>query len=928
MGQMDAEMQLRHERNDSMRQKKRSKFVREQQQALVPIVEKIHNEEKYHQKRKQLNPSLFKSNKLLQRDPVDPIQLESDRIQNQLKRVQELRKVRETNKVLPSIPRTPDEERITEVEFDYDEGDNTANSKIQTARQKVLIAPEFEGLWSAQDHTEFDPEDDEAMGKVDVAVNRQVPIATDFVAKPRTIDFTDFVLDFENGYTKMIQLTNVSYQISSIRFVALSIALQDFCTVDFTPSGPLSPGISTSFKLTFRPALLQPITGCVTFSTPNGQFEVPVHCIPPRVDPIVDDTIVNFGKQTVGEIIKKEILLRNDGATDGEFTIKLHYEGDSMAELHNGIIDEIALTPDTGGTLMAKSHVGIVVTFSPKVPGILDAKVEINVSRSSSKNKKEVGNVHIKKFEIDIKAESVDLPVSVSENEFDVGVCTYAFMYQEQFSVSNTSNTAKVVSFSVPSELHAMVDIFPKTGYVQAKSLMQAHVKFQPDRDIMEDLSELETPFYDPETGVIEVPITLNVADQARPLELYVYGILTDKDLIVDKSSINFGSCTIFESVTQIITVTNPTLLIQEYGFLDLPSHVSIRPDLGFGSILPGESIELELIFSAPKAENFKFQLILQTLRDFRATIDCTGIGVHPPLQLSKQYIEFSTPLHDTHRNSFYITNNHLDGDEFKHPVPRIGTGPVFPTGPITFCFTLPENCGLIFSPSVGTIQPGESRFITVMCNPTLPESEITNMVRTLHLRATGDGGDVSVMNLNSNESSTQLKNVNRKRSVAQLRRKKSDVATNFKVNKNSKLFWTARDKLTRAFNPVEDILNIPCFITPGSIVEQTIKSDCYDVENCLWLHIRIRRLRPAIVVKNFSGKPAVDFGSAPIGEVEKRTLIVENISDSPVHMKSSLLDPHGPFQLLNPLCEIDPGETHFLLLTFGPRLGCSNRYI
>jgi len=67
--------------------------------------------------------------------------------------------------------------------------------------------------------------------------------------------------------------------------------------------------------------------------------------------------------------------------------------------------------------------------------------------------------------------------------------------------------------------------------------------------------------------------------------------------------------------------------------------------------------------------------------------------------------------------------------------------------------------------------------------------------------------------------------------------------------------------------------------------------------------------------------KPAVDFGSAPIGEVEKRTLIVENISDSPVLMKSSLLDPHGPFQLLNPLGEIDPGETHFLLLTFGPSL-------
>lgn len=918
LSEIEAENQMRKEQNSSNRISKRSKFLKKQQEALVPIIEKIHNEEKYIEKRKQINPALFEHNN---RDVVDPIQLQSDRIQSQLKRVQDLKKVREVNKIiLPGIPKV-EKERITEFEFDYDEGDNIAATRLLQAGQKVLIAPEFAGLWSSQDHNDFDPEDDDAIAKADVAVDKKVPIATDFVSKPKKIDFTDFVLDFKNGYTKMIQLTNVSYQISSIRFVSLSIALQDFCTVDFTPSGPLSPGMSTSFKLTFRPALLQPITGCVTFSTPNGQFQVPVHCIPPRVDPIVESEIIDFGKQTVGEVIKREIILRNDGATDGEFTLKLHFEGDSSL-IHDGIIDEISITPDTGGPLVAKSSIAVIVTYSPKIPGAVDALVEINVSRSSSKDKKDVGNLHIKKFEIEIKGESVDLPVSLSECEFDVGVCTYGFMYQEQFSVSNSSNTAKVVSFSIPTELQPMIEMFPKTGYVQGKNSMQTHVKFQPDREVIEDLTELETPYYDPETGIIEIPITLKVAGQARPLEMYVFGILTERDLVVEKSFINFGSCTIFESVTHRISVTNPTLLVQEYGFLDLPSYISVRPALGFGAVLPGETLDIELVFSAPKAGEFKFQIVLQTLRNFRATIDCSGIGVHPPLKLSKQYIEFSTPLHDTHRNSFYIVNNHLDGDEFKHPVPRIGTGPVFPTGPISFCFTLPDNCGLIFSPAVGTIQPGESRFITVMCNPTIPESDITNMVRTLHLKSSSEETDSTVSKMNlGGESSTQMKQqvVNRKRSVAQLRRKKSDVATNFKVNKNSKLFWVARDKLSRSFNSSEDTFNIPCFITPGSIVDQTIKADSYSNENCLWLHIRVKRLRPAVVVKNNTGKPAVDFGSAPIGEVEKRTLIVENISDSPVLMKSSLLDPHGPFQLLNPLCEIDPGETHFLLLTFGP---------
>ena len=35
--------------------------------------------------------------------------------------------------------------------------------------------------------------------------------------------------------------------------------------------------------------------------------------------------------------------------------------------------------------------------------------------------------------------------------------------------------------------------------------------------------------------------------------------------------------------------------------------------------------------------------------------------------------------------------------------------------------------------------------------------------------------------------------------------------------------------------------------------------------------------------------------------------------------MQSSLLDPHGSFTMLNPLCELEPGETHSILLTFSP---------
>ena len=57
---------------------------------------------------------------IVHREASDPIQMESDRISNQLKRVHLLRNIRE--KKPPTPPPKEPEERITEVEFDFDEG--------------------------------------------------------------------------------------------------------------------------------------------------------------------------------------------------------------------------------------------------------------------------------------------------------------------------------------------------------------------------------------------------------------------------------------------------------------------------------------------------------------------------------------------------------------------------------------------------------------------------------------------------------------------------------------------------------------------------------------------------------------------------------------------------------------------------------------
>jgi len=60
--------------------------------------------------------------------------------------------------------------------------------------------------------------------------------------------------------------------------------------------------------------------------------------------------------------------------------------------------------------------------------------------------------------------------------------------------------------------------------------------------------------------------------------------------------------------------------------------------------------------------------------REFK--LNCRGVGVHPPLQLSYQVLHFkSTALFDMSTASVFVVNSHLDQHEYKHAVPRIGTG-------------------------------------------------------------------------------------------------------------------------------------------------------------------------------------------------------------------------------------------------------------
>lgn len=58
---------------------------------------------------------------------------------------------------------------------------------------------------------------------------------------------------------------------------------------------------------------------------------------------------------------------------------------------------------------------------------------------------------------------------------------------------------------------------------------------------------------------------------QTKQINFTVHAIVTTTDLVISPAEINFGYCTIYEAVRTNVTLTNKSILPQEFGFVRLP---------------------------------------------------------------------------------------------------------------------------------------------------------------------------------------------------------------------------------------------------------------------------------------------------------------------------------------------------------------------
>ncbi|XP_075028392.1 cilia- and flagella-associated protein 74 [Calonectris borealis] len=578
---------------------------------------------------------------------------------------------------------------------------------------------------------------------------------------------------------------------------------------------------------------------------------------------------------------------------------------------------EIMLGKVTEGEIGPFSSVKLQIIFVPAIPG--DVRTEFVIMFDNS---------DCKPLCFSAIGVSVDVPVWVPNPNIDLKICMYDRLYQDRIVIQSRAKATLRLKFEVCKELSKHMELLPKTGYIQAQSSFSVQLKFLPRYSLPEDAGS----YFNEETRILEVPVTILIVDKAKTVNFTVHAIVTTSDLQISPAQINFGYCTIYEAVQANVMLTNKSILPQEFGFVGLPEFVEIQPNDGLGILLPLESLTLDIIFKANKAKEYSFELTCKSEINRQFKLSCKAVGVHPPLELSHSLVRFAaTALNSVSTATLYVLNSHMSVNHCTHAVPRIGNGEVAPVGPTSFEFRVPEDCPVTITPSVGTVLPGKKSLIQVSFRPALSDQLIREEAVRRLCRAAATGAEIQKRKKDEKREGKKLSiSITRQQSSRQLVRDgdskyltslySSEQPKSKDLKPDSDAYMAAQAFLMRNFSGRFEKYIIPCFVASGHIDEkkgsENLSCSPY---NTLYLEMHCPAVAPSVVVTSDNGKNTVNFGDVAVGHRMIKQITIQNISPEKLELGFSVLNPNGPFLLVRPVGMLEPGENKTLIISFCP---------
>ena len=139
-----------------------------------------------------------------------------------------------------------------------------------------------------------------------------------------TYKFLYNVQDFTVGvsHTQTILFTNVSFSFNSFKLLPLEDNIKDFFHIQYTPTGRMSAGLSTTITITFTPQLNQDINSHFPILSETGTIKIPLICTCKKALISVEEDHIDFGNVIFGEQQTKYLKLKNSGALATKVYIK------------------------------------------------------------------------------------------------------------------------------------------------------------------------------------------------------------------------------------------------------------------------------------------------------------------------------------------------------------------------------------------------------------------------------------------------------------------------------------------------------------------------------------------------------------------------------------------------------------------------------
>ncbi|XP_069774364.1 cilia- and flagella-associated protein 74 isoform X3 [Narcine bancroftii] len=892
-----------YEKHQQENEKRKREFKEQQDTSKAEIMAKILREESNMEKKKRINWALFPE-KAKSLDNISGSREPREKLQEYLKNICE------DNKFISINEDEPIKKHL-----------GAGTSKME----QEIFARHLEKQRSGIVHKQ-------------VAAGREFK-GCPFYSKPGVIHFQNF--DVGKTYKKRVSLINASYGIAYCKLIGISDHMKDFIEVEFKPPGPLSAGMSCEMTVIFKSMQNKDLEGELMFRAQTGSFAVPLKCTTKKCDLSVDKTFVDFGPHVIGETVSQTINLTNRGAQGTYFEfLRLNFttsvskeprseqttstgneenNGKDLFDIGHPISNEIKIGQVTKDMIDPFSSIKLPIIFLPTDPGYVQADLELVFFSGAYKN-----------ISIKVQAQAIDVPVWVSDPNIDLKICMYDRLYQDAICVHNRASIRHQIKFEVCKELRHHLEFLPKSGYIPAHSSLSFQLKFLPRKSLPEDAKI----YFNEETLVLEAPMNIWVTNQIRSIPFMIHAIVTCSDIEIDQQTIDFGPCSIYETVLQTVQLRNRSILSQEFGFVGIPEYVDVQPNDGFGVLLPLESLSLDIMFNAKQAKEYNFELICKSEinRDF--TIFCKAVGVLPPLHLSHSRVHFAaTALNDTAIVTLHVMNSHTSRNEFTHPVPRIGNGEIAPVGPTSFEFVVPESSYLTIVPAVGTVMPGQKCQVVLMFKPMLSDLEVQKEAVRMLFRAEETRRILEKQELESSAKSEQDSS-NKKKPQSKQKDLKEHSSSSLKPQLNTPFkppdpsdiavdsddYNAALASLLRSFKEQFHSFVIPCFIKHGDTTSHKKEGfPPYSIHNTLYLEVNCPTVAPPLIVIPCNKRSTVNFGENAVGKRVLKKVMVQNISQDDLDLQATVLDPGGPFQLLSFLRALQPGETQNLIFSFTP---------